>query len=35
MFVFGVLLRDKWLEEKDLAGLAEDKLEHIRSIAYF
>ena len=33
MFLFGVLLRERWLEEKDIAGLAEEKLEHIRSIA--
>jgi Photoprotection regulator fluorescence recovery protein len=35
MFVFGILLRQKWLEEKDLVGLAEEKLEHFRSIANF
>jgi Photoprotection regulator fluorescence recovery protein len=33
MLLFGVLLRDKWLEEKDIAGLAEEKLEEVRRIA--
>jgi hypothetical protein len=31
--VFGHLLRDKWLEEKDIAGLAEEKREEIHRIA--
>jgi len=34
MFLFGVLLRDKWLEEKDIAGLAEEKFVEVRRIAY-
>jgi Photoprotection regulator fluorescence recovery protein len=34
MFVFGILLRQKWLEEKDIAGLAEEKLVEVRRIAY-
>lgn len=33
IWVFGQLLREQWLEEKDLAGLAADKLQSIRSFA--
>ena len=33
IFVFGILLRQKWLEESDLEGLAEDKLQLIRAFA--
>jgi hypothetical protein len=28
--VFGTLLREGWLKEEDLAGLAEDKIERIK-----
>jgi hypothetical protein len=34
-FVFGRLLREKWIEEEDLRGLGEDKLRAIRSYAKF
>ncbi len=33
--VFGCLLRGKWLDEKDLDGLAADKIDAIRHIATF
>ena len=33
IFVFGILLRQKWLEESDLAGLTEDKRQLIRAFA--
>ena len=33
--VFGRLLREKWIDEEDLRGLGEDKLEAIRSYAQF
>lgn len=33
IFVFGRLLRERWLEEEDLEGLAEEKLQPIRHIA--
>jgi hypothetical protein len=33
IMVFGQLMREKWLEEKDMAGLSEDKVEAIRRIA--
>ena len=33
--VFGTLLRDGWLKEKDLAGLTEDKIERIKRWASF
>ena len=33
IFVFGWLLREKWIEEKDLEGLGEEKLQPIRHIA--
>lgn len=33
--VFGRLLRERWLEDKDIEGLAEEKLQHIRHIASF
>jgi len=33
--VFGRLLREKWIAEEDLRGLAEDKLQAIRSYAKF
>ncbi|NTU42259.1 MAG: hypothetical protein HGA78_04245 [Nitrospirales bacterium] len=32
-FVFGRLLREGWIEEQDIDGLAEEKLERIRLIA--
>jgi hypothetical protein len=34
IIVFGRLLREKWMEEKDLEGLGEEKLEGIRHIAH-
>jgi hypothetical protein len=33
--VFGRLLRERWIDEEDLRGLGEDKLEAIRSYAQF
>jgi len=33
IFVFGILLRQKWLEESDLAGLTEDKRQLIHAFA--
>ena len=33
--VFGRLLREKWIDEKELCGLREDKLRAIRSYAKF
>jgi hypothetical protein len=33
--VFGRLLREKWIDEEDLRGLGEEKLEAIRSYAGF
>ena len=33
VIVFGRLMREKWLEEKDIVGLSEEKLEAIRYIA--
>ena len=33
--VFGRLLRERWIDEEDLRGLGEDKLEVIRSYAKF
>src|SRR6516162_3276719 len=33
--VFGRLLRERWIDEEDLRGLREDKLESIRSYAKF
>ena len=33
IIVFGRLMREKWLEEKDIAGLSEDKVDAIRRIA--
>ncbi len=30
IFVFGLLLREKWIEEQDLTGLNEEKLAAIR-----
>jgi hypothetical protein len=33
--VFGILLREKRIEEKNLRGLAEDKLERIRGVSKF
>lgn len=33
ILVFGVLLRERRIEEKDLAGLAEEKMAFIRRIA--
>lgn len=35
VFVFGRLLREKLIDEKDIEGLAEDKLQPIRHIASF
>ena len=35
ILVFGCLLREKWLDEKDLEGLASDKIDAIRHIATF
>ena len=35
IIVFGRLLRERWIEEADLKGLAEDKLDEIRRIASF
>jgi len=35
IFVFGRLLREKLIEEKDIEGLGEEKLQHIRHIASF
>jgi hypothetical protein len=35
IFVFGRLLREKWLEDEDLERLSPDKLEAIRRIASF
>ncbi|HSB11136.1 MAG TPA: hypothetical protein VLM38_16730 [Blastocatellia bacterium] len=32
VFVFAVLIRDGWLKEAELAGLADDKLTRIRGI---
>jgi hypothetical protein len=33
--VFGRLLREKWINEEDLRGLGEDKMQAIRSYAKF
>ena len=33
IIVFGRLLRENWIEDKDLEGLGEDKLQSIRRIA--
>ena len=35
IIVFGVLLRERWIEEGDIAGLREEKLRAIRNIAQF
>lgn len=35
IIVFGRLLRERWLEDKDLEGLGEEKLQAIRDIASF
>ena len=35
ILVFGCLMREKWLDEKDLEGLAADKIDAIRHIATF
>jgi hypothetical protein len=35
IFVFGRLLRENWINENDLAGLNEEKLNAIRHIASF
>lgn len=32
VFVFALLIRDGWLSEDELAGLAEDKLARIRAV---
>jgi hypothetical protein len=33
IFVFATLLREGWLTEADLAGLSEDKIERVKSVA--
>jgi hypothetical protein len=33
LMVFGMLLRERRIEEKDLAGLSQDKVAHIRRVA--
>ena len=33
VMVFGTLLRQGWLDERDIVGLAEDKLQAIRMVA--
>lgn len=33
IFVFGRLVKERWLEEKDIEGLGEEKLQAIRHIA--
>ena len=33
ILVFGALLREGWIETRDLDGLAEDKLQRIKAIA--
>ena len=35
IIVFGRLLRENWIEDKDLEGLGEEKLQSIRYIASF
>ena len=34
VFIFARLLREKWIEEQDLEGLSEEKLQSIRLLAF-